>query len=429
MRRPAPDHRPDRGERGRVPPGPGAVHGVGSGGLGLGGGVLVGAALRVVRRFGAALRRRAASAVDRGLGRRLVRRAGLAGRPALRRCIGRRRRPSASRRRGRLARRPTLRRGRRRPRRPSRPAHCRRPRSAVVAALRVVRRFGAAGASSIDRGRRAPSVALGRLAGRPGREASPRARAGPRSTARLDERGAAVARAAGHRGAGHRAAGRTTGRRAAHRHGHPGRRSACPRRGGPAAHVRVAVDAATRRHRRSARDPWPTGRPHRPPRGPPRPPGHPGRHARPAPRRCSAIRYSGISGSSKSSSSASGLRFADDGAVGVPELRIPDRAERRRPRAARGGGGRVLRCSSSSSSSSSDANSGGDCRRSRRSPRSVRPRPGHVRGHGHGHRGVGGGAGRRLALAPRSRRSSARPGRRSWSRPGPARPSRRGRRG
>ena len=41
--------------------------------------------------------------------------------------------------------------------------------------------------------------------------------------------------------------------------------------------------------------------------------------ARPAPRRCSAIRYSGISGSSKSSSSLSGARVRDAGGdVGVP---------------------------------------------------------------------------------------------------------------
>ena len=147
----------------------------------------------------------------------------------------------------------------------------------------------------------------------------------------------------------------------------------------------------------------------RPPRGPPRPPCEPpGRRPPPprAPRRCSAMRYSGISGSSKSSSSSlSGARFAVLGAAVVPscESQTEPNGVVRGPRGATGS-------SSTSSASSSRSRAGPDgwpCGEAGRSVFTGARTSRRVRGHAlvRVHRD-GGGGGRprpRAARCPRRR--------------------------
>ena len=191
MRRPAADHRPDGGERGRVAPRPGARPSAGPSGRGLGRRAAGRPALGRARRSAdseplAASADAVAVSSPAAAVFRVVRRLGAAAAPAL---VGR----------GgcRLRRRPAL----RAPLRGrvtglvdvARPPPSRSP-------CESVRRFGAgfAGASPVTgrrlrHSRRALGAARARrgvrrwsrqLADRPGPEASPRARAGPRSTAR-----------------------------------------------------------------------------------------------------------------------------------------------------------------------------------------------------------------------------------------------------
>ena len=180
---------------------------------------------------------------------------------------------------------------------------------------------------------------------------------------------------------------------------------------GPAADVGIAVDAAARRrravalalHRRLVGGPPAAGTAARR-RAPPRLPL----------RRCSAIRYSGISGSSKSSSSTSGAATARSSRGRRPELGVPDRPERVRPRRARGAG-------DSRSSSSSVGRSSGAGRRCSAGRRGLgrdaarsgvssvgRPRRGHGHDRGHDRRGAGGGAAHRRPRPVRP--SSSAPG-------------------
>ena len=402
----------DRTQRGRVPPGPDAVHGAGQAVSASAGAA---AALRVVRRFGAAA---GASASVEALGavgvgarrRRLARACGASARrpepPGRPHGVGARR--------VRVGVGAALRVVRRfgaaagawpRPRRSA--AAVVASSCAAGAALRVVRRFGASGLSlrglGVDR-RAIRDLGAGRLAAgfwATCARSMASSSGGTSLHGSLDERGAAArSRGRPHRGAPVRTVIA----------GCPPRRPGCLARlpwppwfglAGPATDVRVAVDAAATAaavalavHGRLV------GRPTaaRPATAlaalataPPR--------AAAAPRRCSAMRYSGISGSSKSSSSASGARFGGrrrgraSPAANPRPSRTGSCAGRavRRPPAPRPP--RPRRCPRRRSAST--ARGGG--------ARPASPRPDRGLGRDRGHLGGGGGAGHRPRRRPRPR--------------------------
>ena len=227
--RPAADHRGDRGERGRVPPGPSAVHddrSVRSRAV-----VLPGrpAACGAASACGVARRRRSRRPARSSTRRSPALRRG----PSLRRRL---RRPAVGRRRGRRPRRrvawapPRT----RRTARSSRSSPCRRWTIASSAAWRVPLRSVGVGRSARVGGDRlgtaAPldsslarpgTVSVGRVGGpgSPAREASPRARAAPRSRARP------IPSLASRRGLGARGSRMAGSRAAPHRQHHRRRRS------------------------------------------------------------------------------------------------------------------------------------------------------------------------------------------------------------
>ena len=198
-----------------------------------------------------------------------------------------------------------------------------------------------------------------------GAKRSPRARAAPRSTARSD-RPAAGARAGPRR------------RTAAGRRGGGSRAPRCRRL--PRLHVRIAVDAAPAAATAVAlarpSPTWYADRHVRPDRHRRRPVGRPSR-----PRRCSAMRYSGISGSSKSSSSMIGR------ASTRPMARVGRSANPRPNRMRWVAGARVGRARISSSAAAGSCRAGasrasaagarclGAVVGSESAPASARPRP------------------------------------------------------